>query len=42
MEKFVESDNICVPELDIIDSREQTRRYVDDILIYKKKPVCDD
>lgn len=42
MEEFVESDSICDPELDIIDSREQTKRYVDDLLIYKKETVCND
>lgn len=42
MEEFVESDNICDPELDIIDSREQTKRYIDDLLIYKKETVCND
>lgn len=30
MEEFVESDCIWDPELDNIDSREQTRRYVDE------------
>lgn len=42
MEEFVESDSICDPELDIIDSREQTKRYVHDLLIYKKETVCND
>lgn len=42
MEEFVESDSICYPELYIIDSREQTRRYVDDVFIYKKETICDD
>lgn len=36
MEEFVESDSICDTELDIIDSREQSRKYVDNVLIYKK------
>lgn len=42
MEEFVESDSICDTELDIIDSREQSRKYVDNVLIYKKNIVCDD
>lgn len=42
MEEFVESVSICDPEVYIIDSREQTRSYVDDVLIYKKETVCDD
>lgn len=36
MVEFVESDCIWDPELDIIDSREQTRRYVDDAYFYWK------
>lgn len=42
MEEFMVSDSICDPELDIIDSREQTRRYVDDVFIYKKETICDE